>query len=178
MRTLIALGMFAAATLSGNELAAQAPAAGAAPPSSPLHRAILPMAQRIDAELASPAYSGLDPAEKHVVAFLAINAVVIGESGQCAMPSDQREPTQSFYSGFATMAQQAFRPVVSLPIDRKTQLLDTAMELASRQPPDPERVAVLCHGSIKPGWAARPADQARTRQLLNLALSPPAASGR
>jgi hypothetical protein len=179
MRTLIAVGIFATVMLCGHDAEAQAPPAGeASPASSPLHRALLPMAERLDAELGGPAYGGLDPTEKHVVAYLAINAVVISDSGQCAIPSDQREPAQSFFSGFAAKTRGAFQPVAALPEARKTELLDTAMQLASQQPPDPQRVAALCHGSIKPGWAAQPADQARTRQLLQLALSPPVAAGR
>jgi hypothetical protein len=141
-----------------------------------LKEALRPLGQQLDAALAGPKYGGLTPLEKRAVLILAVNAVMIIESGQCSDPSAQGSAAESFLFTFAGIGRKPLKPVFDLPPARKSDLLDEAMDLASQQPEDTKRINALCNGKLLPASAAKPIAERRAgaRQVLSIGLSPPA----
>jgi hypothetical protein len=176
MRPLLLLATLAVTAFGAGALEAQTPPSGPpSPPTNPLKEALRSLGQQIDGALAGPTYSGLDPLERRTVLILAVNAVMIMEAGQCSDPSAQGSAAESFLFTYVGIGRKQMQPVVDLPAARKAELLDKALNLASQQPPDANRVDALCRGKVLSAPSVRPIaeQQALARQVMSLALSPP-----
>jgi hypothetical protein len=131
--------------------------------------------QRIDGALADHAYNGLDPLEKRTIAYLAVNAVMIIETGQCAEAGAAGTAAEGFLFTFGSFGRKGLQRIFELPAARKTDLVDKAMELASQQTPDAGLTHSICDGRLLPASSIKPIAERReeARQVLLLGLSPP-----
>lgn len=160
---------------AGGEAHAQPsqPAAGTAV--VPRRGAMRRLGESIDGALAAEQYTGFDPLEKRTVGLLAVSAVLMVETDQCADRSAAGSAAESFLFAFRGVGRKALQPIFALSAARKTELVDRAMELESQRTPDPELVNDLCDGRLLPAESIKPVAERRdaARRVLLLGLSPP-----
>ncbi len=168
-RTSIYRGLLVSSLLT-TSLHAQAPAGSTARIEAVGH-----LGQRIDSALADPRYNGLNPVEKRLVAYLALNAMMMVETGQCADLSAPGSAAESFLYTFTALSRGSLKPVFELPAARKTDLVDSAVELASQQAPDADLTERICDGRLLPASSVKPVAERRegARYVLMLGLSQP-----
>jgi hypothetical protein len=143
---------------TASEHAAAAEMAGAQAAGARIARAVL----------TSPQYSGLSGAEKATVTFFAFHGLLLVESGRCAQAYSEQSAVETFLLTFLTLSHDGLKPILTLPNARKTELVDTAMKLASEEAGKSD----WCRGHLLPGKSVQPLSerQARARNLLMEAI--------
>jgi len=121
-----------------------------------------------DAVLTRPEYSGLSGFEKATVTFFATQALLMIESGRCADAYSEQAAVETFLLTFLSLSHNAMKPILTLPNTRKTELVDTAMKLASEEAGKSD----WCRGHLLPENAVQPLSErrARARNLLVQAI--------
>ena len=111
------------------------------------------------AVLTRPEYSGLDGIEKATVTFFAMQALLIVQAGRCGDAVAQEAAVETFFLTFLGLSHKSLKLVVALPDTRKTELVDTAMQLASEE----EGRIAGCPGHLLSEGAVKPLNERRAR---------------
>jgi hypothetical protein len=142
---------------------------GALPKLSDFHALV----EFIKDQLAQPQYEGLNPPEKRVISVMVVSAGLVIDSDRCADRSGMGGLAAWMMLLARTLNQSS--GISDLSTDRKTQLVDMAMEIEARRSPAEDSASMSCHGSFRPELEVEPLSvrQAAARQALVLAWSPP-----
>lgn len=138
--------------------------------------AIRYIGEDIQVALKASTYDGFDPLEKRTIGFLAANAYLIIKTQECAAQNASSSAKEGFISTIRGIGHKSFQPIFELPDSRKVELVDNAMDIASRQQDPQNLVNDLCRKQLLPLSAVKPLAERQefARQMLLIGLRSPA----